>query len=153
MSNVRREGEMSNARPAAQSSFPRPLPKMDGASAPYWKALREGRIELPRCTACRRFIFYPRSFCPHCQATDVGWEAVDGRGKIYTFTVVHKPTNPYFYGQAPYVYALIELECGVRLSTMLVQCEPDRVAVGDAVLPVFEAVSDDVTLLHFRPSG
>lgn len=144
---------MSDAPRATPSSFPRPLPKMDGASAPFWKALAQRRIELPRCLACHKFIFYPRSFCPHCCATEVCWETVDGRGKVYTFTIVHKPTNPYFIGQAPYVYALVELECGVRMSTMLVECEPDQIGVGDTVEAVFAAISDDVTLLHFRPSN
>lgn len=131
-------------------SFPRPLPKLDGEAAPYWRALREGRIELPRCKSCRKFIFYPRSFCPHCLAREVGWERLEGRGRVYTFTVVHKPTNPYFAGSAPYVYAVVELEQGMRLPTMLVGCEPSQVKVGDPVEPVFEKVSDDVTLLYFR---
>jgi hypothetical protein len=133
-------------------SFPRPLPRIDGVAAPYWKALREGRIDLPRCRACRRFHFPPRSFCPHCHGHDLAWETVEGRARLYTYTVVHKPTLPYFMASAPYVYALVELDCGVRLPTMLADCRPEAVRIGDPVEPVFARVSDEVTLLHFRPA-
>jgi uncharacterized OB-fold protein len=132
-------------------SFPRPLPRVAGDAAPYWRALAAGRIELQHCRACRRWVFYPRPFCPFCRSTEVAWQEVAPRGKVYTFTVVRKPTNPYFFAHAPYVYAVVELEVGVRLPTMLVACDPERVAIGDPVEAVFDRVDDAVTLLHFRP--
>jgi uncharacterized OB-fold protein len=132
-------------------SFPRPLPKLEGDSLPYWRALAQGRIELPRCRRCSAWIFYPRPFCPRCLASDIAWERVEGRGTVYAFTVVHKPTNPYFFGEAPYVYAIVELACGVRLPTRIVGCPPDIVRVGAPVEAHFERVSDDVTLLYFAP--
>ena len=132
-------------------AFPRPLPRPSAESARFWTSLRSGRIELPRCTSCGKLIFYPRSFCPHCLGRDVAWQEIDGRGSVYTFTVVHKPTNPYFMGSAPYVYAVVELEAGVRLPTMLVGCAPAEVRIGAPVEAVFEPVDDAVTLLYFRP--
>ena len=57
---------------------------------------------------------------PACSSQDVAWHPVSGNGTVYTCTVVRKPTNPYFFGAAPYVYAVVELEVGVRLPTMLV---------------------------------
>jgi uncharacterized OB-fold protein len=132
-------------------AFPRPLPRVEGDAAPYWRALGAGRIELPRCTSCKRWVFYPRPFCPACLAREVAWEEVAGSGRVYTFTIVRKPTNPYFFTQAPYVYAVVELAAGVRLPTMLIECVPERVAIGDPVEAVFTRVDDTVTLLHFRP--
>jgi hypothetical protein len=136
---------------AAQATpFPRPLPKLEGDAAPFWQALRAGRIDLPRCRACGGWVFYPRSFCPRCSSRELDWKTVDGQGRVYTFTVVHKPTHPWFASSAPYVYALVELEVGVRLPTIVVECRPEDVRVGSAVAPVFEKVSEQVTLLHFR---
>lgn len=132
-------------------SFPRPLPQVEGDAALFWQALAARRIELPRCGACGKWIFYPRAFCPACLSRDVAWHEVPATGRIYTCAVVRKPTNPYFFGQAPYVYAIVELENGVRLPTMIVQCDPEKVAIGDAVDAVFERVDDTVTLLHFKP--
>ena len=137
--------------PAAMPSFPRPLPRVEGDAAPYWQALAAGRIDLPRCKGCGHHVFYPRPFCPRCLSREVAWETVDGHGRVYTLTVVHQPPNPWFFGEAPYVYALVELPCGVRLPTRMVRCDPAAVRVGDAVEPVFERVDDAVTLLHFAP--
>jgi hypothetical protein len=131
-------------------SFPRPLPRVEGDAAPYWRALAGGRIELPRCTACGKLVFYPRGFCPACLSRDVAWEEVAGAGRVYTFTVVRKPTAPWFFAQAPYVYAVVELDAGVRLPTRIVDCTPEEVTIGSPVEPVFERASDEVTLLHFR---
>ena len=137
-------------KPMEMPSFPRPLPKVEGDAAPYWRALAAGRIELPRCDACARWVFYPRPFCPSCLSRDVAWREVAGTGTVYTFAIVRKPTNPWFFGQAPYVYAVVELDAGVRLPTMLVGCDPEQVAIGDRVEAVFERVDDAVTLLHFK---
>jgi uncharacterized OB-fold protein len=134
-------------------SFPRPLPQLEGDAAPYWQALAEGRIDLQRCRKCRRYVFYPRPFCPSCHARDLAWETVDGNGTVYACTIVHKPTNPWFFAHAPYVYAIVELPCGVRLPTRIVGCDPASARIGAPVEPVFERVDDAVTLLHFAPRG
>lgn len=131
--------------------FPRPLPSREGYDRRYWEALDEGRIELPRCRACGRLIFYPRSFCPSCHATDVVWEEIAGAGRVYTFSVVHRATHPWFLDKTPYVYAVVELDAGIRLPTTIVGCDPSTVRVGQPVEPVFEAVEEGGTLLFFRP--
>lgn len=134
-------------------SFPRPLPKVEGDAAPFWQALARGVVAIQRCSACRRAVFPPRPFCPRCLGRDVRWEEVDARGRVATFTTVHRPTHPWFGGVAPYVYALVELPCGVRLPTRLVEIAPADVTVGLEVEPRFERVDDAVTLLHFAPSA
>ena len=83
--------------------FPRPLPTGEGDAARYWSALAEGRIELPRCQACARLIFYPRPFCPACHSTNVAWEEIPGAGRVYTYSVVHRATHPWFMSRTPYV--------------------------------------------------
>ncbi len=132
-------------------SFPRPLPSLEGDAARYWEALAAGRIELPRCRACARLIFYPRPFCSACHSTDVAWEEIAGAGRVYTFSVVHRATHPWFMDKTPYVYAIVELEAGVRLPTTIVGCPPSQVSVGLEVEPVFEPADEGVTLLFFRP--
>lgn len=132
--------------------FPRPLPAREGFGARYWEALDAGRIELPRCASCARLIFYPRAFCPACHSGDVTWEDVSGAGQVYTFSVVHRATHPWFLDKTPYVYAVVELDAGVRLPTTIVGCEPAAVRVGSRVVPVFERVEEGGTLLFFRPA-
>jgi uncharacterized OB-fold protein len=132
-------------------SFPRPLPAPEGEAAPFWRALARGVVEIQCCAACRRHVFPPRPFCPRCLGREVAWEEVDARGRVATFTVVHRATHPWFMGVVPYVYALVELPCGVRLPTRLVDVRPGDLRVGLEVEPRFERVDDAVTLLHFAP--
>lgn len=132
------------------TGFPRPLPSLTGDAARYWQALAASRIELPRCTACARLVFYPRPFCPACHGEQLEWEEIAGAGRVYTFSTVHRATHPWFMDKTPYVYAVVELDAGVRLPTTIVGCEPGAVSVGLRVEPVFEK-ADEATLLLFRP--
>ncbi len=135
------------------SGFPRPLPSVEGDAAPYWRALREERIELPQCDPCGRFVFPPRPFCPRCHGAALSWKEMTGRGRVYTFSIVHRATHPWFLDKTPYVYAIVELDEGVRFPTTIVGCAPGEVCVGQVVEPVFERVDDEATLLFFRPTG
>ncbi|MDP2661543.1 MAG: Zn-ribbon domain-containing OB-fold protein [Dehalococcoidia bacterium] len=127
---------------------PVPTPTMD--SRPFWEACHRQELILPRCRACGVHFFYPRSFCPNCMSKDLEWSSSSGRGKVYSFSVVHTR----FFGQPweiPYAVAIIELEEGVRMLSNVVECPPDQVAIGMPVEVVFEEVTDEITLPKFRP--
>ena len=72
---------------------------------------------------------------------------------MYTFTVAEQPTAPPFADEVPQLLAVVELTEGVRLSTTLVDVDPDAMAVGLPVEPVFDHGDDGLTLLRFRPRG
>ena len=132
-------------------AFPRPLPAWEGDAERYWQALANDRIELPRCEACSAWVFPPRPFCPRCHASEVSWQPVSGSGRVYTMSVVHRATHPWFLDKTPYVYAVVELDIGVRLPSTIVGCAPGEVSVGMPVEPVFESVGEGHKLLFFRP--
>jgi uncharacterized OB-fold protein len=48
--------------------------------------------------------------------------------------------------------AVVELEEGVRVSSTLVNVEDADIRVGMALKPVFDTVTDEVTLLRFEPA-
>jgi uncharacterized OB-fold protein len=52
--------------------------------------------------------------------------------------------------EAPYVVALIDLEEGPRMMSNVVGCDPDAVAVGQAVTVDFEEWNEQITLPVFR---
>jgi uncharacterized OB-fold protein len=54
-------------------------------------------------------IFYPRPLCPYCWSTELSWEEASGRGKIISFSLVHRPNDPAFFAEAPIVMAEISL--------------------------------------------
>jgi uncharacterized OB-fold protein len=134
----------------------KPRPQPTPVSQRFWDALREERVELQRCDDCGRWVYYPRSRCPTCLSDRLTWTTVDGFGTVYTFTIAEQPTAPPFVDEVPQLLAIVELTEGVRMSTTLVDVDPEAIAIGMPVAPVFDHGTnrDDhggVTLLRFRP--
>jgi uncharacterized protein len=130
------------------SSEMRPLPVPDALTRPYWDAARARRLDLPRCTDCGRWHFYPRCVCPYCGSAALTWASVSGRGRVYSATRVLRAPSPAFEAQVPYVIAVIALEEGPHLMSAVIGCDPtdvkielpvraDFLELGDTVLPVF----------------
>jgi uncharacterized protein len=125
----------------------RPAPAIDADTAPYWEALREGTVLIQWCAACRAHQFYPRLVCRRCWGS-VEWVAARGRGRVYSFTVVHRAPAG-FQELAPYAVALVELEEGVRMMGHLAG-DPDRVAVGMPVVVRVGEVEEGMWLPGFE---
>ena len=53
----------------------------------------------------------------------------------------------------PYVVVIAELEEGWYMLSNLVDCDPDRVAVGMAIEVAFRKMSEEITLPYFRPAS
>jgi uncharacterized protein len=126
-----------------------PLPQPTPETLPFWQGAREGLLRLPRCKACARFHFYPRPFCPHCGSRDLAWQDASGRGRIYTFTVNHRPASEAFKAFVPYAVAVVELAEGPRLIGRIVESPLSAVKIGAAVVARFEAVTEEISLIHF----
>lgn len=129
----------------------RPLPVPDAETAPYWDAAANGRLVIQKCSDCGTFRFYPRLVCPSCMSENVEWVEASGRGRVYSYTIVHR-APPAFRDDAPYVVAVIELEEGVRLMSRLDIDPPGDAAIDMPVKVTFEKISDDITLPHFVPA-
>ena len=135
------------------ADYTKPLPIPDPVTRPFWDSLKTGAIQLQRCGACDRFIYYPRAVCPSCLSAELEWAPVSGRGVVHAFTIPHRHPNPAFGVDAPYVVALIELEEGARILSNLVGVEPTPAAVrvGMPVEIVYDEVTAEITLPKFRP--
>ena len=134
-------------------TFPRPLPSPNALTEPYWQAAHQRELKLPRCESCAKFHFYPRSACPHCGSTALAWQAVSGKGEVYSYTVVHRAPSQGFAEQVPYVVAVVALAEGPHLMTRLTQVQPNAVCIGMAVAVEFEKQDDETTLPVFRPAA
>jgi uncharacterized OB-fold protein len=128
---------------------PRPAPRPDTESAPYWSATLEGKLLVQRCTSCGHHQLYPRAHCLACRGP-VEWVEASGRGTIYSFTIIRQNLSRSFRHLVPYVVALVDLDEGPRLMTNIVGCDPKEVAVGAGVRVRFEPVSDEAALPLFE---
>ncbi len=130
----------------------KPRPRPTPTSEPFWEGLGAGELRLQHCNACAAWIHYPRRRCPACFSTDLSWEVVHPGGTVHTFTVARRPTAPPFADEVPQVIAVVELDVGARLTTTLVDVDPDAVRIGMPVTGRFDRGDDGVTLLRFGPA-
>ncbi len=118
----------------------------------FWTSGADGRLRIQGCTECGALVHPPVPICPVCRSR--AWEptVVSGRGTIVGYTVNHHQWHPDF--APPYAVAVVALaeEPGVRLTTMIVGCEPTEVAIGQEVAVRFEH-HEDVWLPLFAPTG
>ena len=137
----------------AEYRKPLPNPLHAETSRPFWEAAKLHELLMPRCRLCDRLFFYPREVCPVCLRAEIDWQPVSGRGRLHSYTVIHQPANPAFRGDAPYVYAMVQLDEGPRMIANLVDCAPDAVQIDMPLVATYDDVTPEVTLVKFRPAG
>lgn len=120
--------------------------------AGHFENLRAGRVCFPRCGACDRVHWYPKSVCPHCQSAALAWHAVSGRGEVFSFTVVRHAFDEKWKGKLPYIVALVTFPDApdVRFVTNIVGVAPEAVAIGAAVQAVFPSADESDPRVVFR---
>ncbi len=130
----------------------KPMPLPTPVTRPYWEGLAQGRIRIQRCEDCSAWVFYPRSHCTGCLSNRLSWHEVSGDATLYTFTVTRQPTAPFFADEVPQCLAVVELAEGIRLTSTLVDVVDTDIHIGMRLKPVFDHVSETITLLRFAPA-
>jgi uncharacterized OB-fold protein len=116
----------------------------------FWDGVRDHKLLLQRCTACRTLRHPPRPMCPGCNS--LAWDTIasSGRGRVYSFVMPRHPPFPWFEGT--YIVVLVELEEGTRLISNLCEIDPDEVTIGMPVEVFYEHFDDGLVLPQFRPA-
>ncbi|MFT5445563.1 MAG: putative OB-fold protein [Gammaproteobacteria bacterium] len=120
-----------------------PIPQINEDTRPYFEAAAADQLKLQRCTGCQALQAIPRTFCAHCQCAQLEWIPATGRGKVASFSIVHRGPTKAFKEISPYVLALIDLEEGVRLMLNILGEDREQVAIGDPVEIIFESRGDE----------
>ena len=125
------------------------LPLGDEESDGFWEGTAAGELRIQACGACGVLRFPPRVMCPECQSTERHWQAVSGRGTIWSFVVVHPPVLPAYapYTPFPVVTVTLEEKPSLRMVGNLVTgpggdingVDPATIEIGQAVGVVFTA--------------
>jgi len=128
------------------------LPELTLANEFYWTSGADGQLRFQQCTACSALIHPPAPVCRTCRSAESVVTAVSGLGRLIGFTVNHRMRLPGL--EPPYVvgHVAIEEDDRVRLTTRIVDAEPDELRLGQRVRVVFEPV-EDVYLPLFTPTG
>lgn len=130
-----------------------PGPTVTSTSERFWEAVDRGSFEIQQCDDCGAWIFYPRVLCPSCWSENLTWREASGRGTLRTYSTVERPGHPGWAPAAPYVVALVTLEEGPTMLTLLIHDRNGQApALGSAVafspteisgrrLPTFQTTS------------
>lgn len=110
---------------------PGPVPDLD--SEPFWRGLREHRIDLQQCGRCREVRFPPMPGCPRCGSPDSVHVSAGGRGRVYSCVVVHRPLGTFTDAELPATIATVELDEGCRVLGRLL-LDVHEPAVGGALI-------------------
>lgn len=105
--------------------------------AQHWRAAHEGRLEIPYCNACARYVWPPVRACGACGGT-LEWRRCAGIGRIASVSVVRRAVDPALEGDVPYIVAFVDLDEGIRLFTNIVDADPASLACGQRVRCRFE---------------
>ena len=90
-------------------------PVQDVESVSFWRGCREGKLLLKVCDGCGRTHFYPRDHCPFCWSAATRWIEASGRGRLYSYSIIHQNPLPPFKDRCPYAVVLVKLEEGPRI--------------------------------------
>ena len=98
----------------------------EGPASQWAAALRHGKLQIQRCGACSRHVFYPRRLCPFCHSEQLDWVSVDGRGTVHAVTVVARSANR----GGDYNVVLVDLIEGVRMMSRVEGVAAAAVTIG-----------------------
>ncbi|MDX6393039.1 MAG: uncharacterized protein QOJ73_4102 [Streptosporangiaceae bacterium] len=116
---------------------------------PFWESLRAHSAEVQRCDSCGAFRYVPKEICPHCHSRAATWTPIDGRGQIYTYTIVRRAPTPAYQAEAPYAIVHVTMQEDFRMIGTTIGISLDDVRIGLPVRADYDDVTPEWTLLRF----
>jgi uncharacterized OB-fold protein len=118
-------------------------------TAGFWEGVGQRELRLKWCPHCARAFHPKRIVCTACGASDLAWHAASGRGRVYSFSEVHRAPAPEFAASVPYYVGLVALEEGVHLFTRFLP-EAGTVAIDAPVQLDFQVLEQGTMMPVFR---
>jgi uncharacterized OB-fold protein len=120
-----------------------PAPPTSPENERFFEAASQGKLLIGKCGDCGEYHFYPRVLCPHCFSDNTEWVPANGTGKIYSHSTMRRGAP------VPYTIAYVTLDEGVSMMTNIVDCDADRLKIGDRVKLVFKPAEDGTAVPMF----
>lgn len=133
----------STSTPASATPVPVPTP----LSAPFWEGTAQGELRLQQCLDCGAWRWTPQILCRACHSERFAWWAASGCGRLYSFTVVHRPPMPGF--AAPYAVGVVALDEGPLMLTTIEGVDHRDLVIDMPVRVRFRRLDERITLYPF----
>lgn len=128
---------------------PRPVP--DELTQPFWDAAQESRLAIQRCGGCEVFHHPPVRQCPRCDSNELRYEAVSGKGVVYTHIVIHDTRITSLEPVVPFVVGFVDLveQPGLRLTCNFTGTDVGEIRIGRGATVTFLPLDDGMALPDF----
>ncbi len=125
------------------------VPDPDGRNADFYRLAASGRLHLQRCPSCQHYYHPPRYLCRECGSSELEFVPSEGRGRIFSWTVTHRPVDPGWAEEIPYATVVVAMEEGVRVVGAL-NGDPGALELDLPVTAEIDPVSDDFARIVFN---
>ena len=123
-----------------------PAPQASQETQPFWDGAAKGQLLIKKCRACGESHYYPRPLCPFCGSDATEWQTSTGAGTLYSYSVMRR-------AEIPYAIAYVTLDEGPTMMTNLVDCDFDRLRIGQRVRLVFTPTDGGAPVPTFTPAS
>lgn len=131
--------------------YEREYPRHNIETQRYWQGCQKEKLLYQRCLDCGEVVFHPRAICPYCLKENLEWKESNGKGRIYSFSVIHRAPSEKWQDKVPYALGIVEMEEGYYIFTEFVNVDVNRLQINMPVKVVFDHVAEDLTLPKFEP--
>ncbi|MCC8958122.1 OB-fold domain-containing protein [Bradyrhizobium sp. Pear77] len=114
-----------------------PVPSTVVETKPFWDACNRGIFLVQRCRDCGETQYHYRGFCCHCWSDAIEDLAIEGAGKVWTFSRVLVNRSPQFAQWGVYVTGVVELPEGVKVISRILAENPETIQIGTPVRLAF----------------
>lgn len=131
-----------------------PAPVVHPENETFWHGLAQGRLLLQRCAGCGQLRFPVAPVCWRCAELEHAWIEVSPTGQVSAAVTVERATgNQVWAAQTPFVTALVEMDCGLRLPGRVLRTEGARPERGLSVAACHLDAGEGIGVLCFVPTG
>lgn len=82
---------------------------------PFWESASRDELRMQRCSSCSTYRYPPGACCPNCLSLEAEWVPVSGKGRVLSWTTIHRHYLPAY--PPPYTVVVVHLEEGPILIT------------------------------------
>jgi uncharacterized OB-fold protein len=129
-------------------NLPLPYPGPDDQG--FWEGTKRHELLIQRCSGCGALRFWGKPMCAECNSFDSEAVPASGRGTIWSYTTTYHGWSRAWKEAVPYTAVVVQLDEGPRLTSNLVDAEPEAIRVGLPVEVAFDDVTPEITLPKFR---
>jgi uncharacterized OB-fold protein len=131
------------------TAYQKLLPQVKESNRPYWDGMTEGKLQLQNCSECGTFRFPDSGCCPNCLSDQSNWQPVSGKGRLWSWIVMHQQYYAAFADELPCLVAFVELDEGPFMMSTI-SGDTSGIACDDRVEAEFHEVAPGRFAHKFR---